>query len=133
MKTLFLAMLLSFGAFALAEDSVTCANGVSVAWSDDSTVYVAGLRNHQQLDCMEILQKGDVDYVKIENDKTVIRDARLNKVKLTVDNGTSVKSVLIFDWSKFTDGGTVPVEFYFKYPNGTLELDKKIECDAAQS
>lgn len=134
MKFTILALILSvLSPFAMAEDSVTCEDVVDVAWTDKSTLHVSGLLSFQVLRSLEIQQKGDSDYVRIENDKTVLRNFPLRSVRLTIDNGTSMQSVLVIDWSKFEDGGIVPVEVFDRYPNGDLNPRKVLECGATQS
>ncbi len=134
MKAALLAfLLLGFTQFATAEDSVTCATGLSVVLTDASTINVTRLLSHQKLRAIHVIQTGDLNIVRVENDKTVLRNARLLKVSVLIDNGTSVRSLMNFDWSKFEDGGTVPAEMFDLYPNGRLERLSTIECDAAQS
>lgn len=134
MKFSFIALLaLASIQVAQAEDSVSCANGLNVAWTDDSTINVSGLPAHQRLQALLVLQKGDRDYVRIQEEETVLRSARLLKVKLVVDSGASVKTLVVFNWNEFSDGEPVTVEYSNLFIDGRQEVVETVSCDAAQS
>lgn len=134
MKSLILVLLAALSLNVMAEDSVVCddAKEVNIALTDDDTVLVHSFKRNEQLVSLQVLVRGESAYRRIENDKTKMTGVRIDSVKVTIDNGTSIRRVVIFDLTKFEDGAEMPVKIYDQSPTGE-EYRETIMCYGAQS
>jgi hypothetical protein len=142
MKTLLILVSLILTTLAQAEDSVACYNDASnleVVITDKKILAVRASKMFQ-ITKIEIQYAKKKDFELIENNSVKITK-HIDKVRVTLDNGSSVRKAYLVDWKKFDDGAEVPVKLYDKIPvvgpgglvSGKLIYKGKIFCQGAQS
>lgn len=135
MKNLILVLAMLMSAQAFAESSVTCEMGsryLDVSETDEGSLAVS----HDQSDYLhrvEVQYEGSQEYTDLEKGDIDLENKSIRNVRITFDQGTSIKLVYVLPWSKFADGEEMRVQELFVTATGKVDRKKIIKCMGAQS
>lgn len=116
---------------AAGEDLVECGT-FNVAITNTLTVKVTGLEDDERVDQIEINYPDQEKWEVIDQERTVLRTAKLYGLSVRIDDGSKTKRLLIIDWYQFKDGGRVSASALVEFPNGDSELKAYTFCHASR-
>lgn len=126
------ACLLATTTSAFAEDAVVCEGRFSIVVTDENSISVQLETPHVSLRRAEVQYQGETTFNRVQGLTNELGNRALGKVRAIFDNGTSVFDVYEVEWTKFQDGGQIPVSRSAQSPTG-LRFVETLTCSGASS